>query len=123
MRRGRASWRGGPDPGIGRWGAAGCAGAFEGLNDDHAAPAAGAWRAMVCLDAGVQARVVVLWRIARRRGGGDQFSGARGIGLSGGAGEQPVVAGAMETLLRGGGGGGPSGILVGASHGAETRLP
>ena len=53
---------------------------------------------MVCLDAGVQARVVVLWRIARRRGRIDQFSGARDIGLAGGAGEQPVVTDAVEAL-------------------------
>src|SRR5260370_304572 len=54
---------------------------------------------MVCRDAGGRVRVVVLyWRIHRRHGHGDQFSGARDVGLAGGAGEQSVVADAMEPL-------------------------
>src|SRR5260370_42566999 len=126
MRRGRASWRRGPAPGIGRWRAAGCAGALEGLNDDQAATAAGAWGAMVCLDAAVQARVVVLWRRIdhwRRRGRGDQFSGARDIGLEGGAGEQPVVPDAMEPLWQDVEEEAPDELVGGERHGAGPRLP
>jgi hypothetical protein len=48
---------------------------------------------------GGRVRVVVLYRrIGHRRGHGDQFSGARDIGLAGGAGEQPVVSDAVEPL-------------------------
>src|SRR5260370_29186894 len=78
---------------------------------------------MVCVDAGVQARVVVLWRIARRRGGGDQFSGTRDTGLAGGAGEQPVVPDAMEPLWQDVEEGAPDELVGGGAHGAERRLP
>jgi hypothetical protein len=45
----------------------------------------------------VPGRVVVLCRRIRHcHWRGDQFSGARDVGLAGGAGEQPVVTDAME---------------------------
>src|SRR5438132_10896949 len=54
---------------------------------------------MVCRGAGVQVRVVVLCRWIRHcHWRGDQFSGTRDVGLAGGAGEQSVVADAMEPL-------------------------
>jgi hypothetical protein len=46
---------------------------------------------MVRRGAGCQVGVVVLYRrIHHRQGPGDQFSGARDIGLAAGAGEEPV---------------------------------
>src|SRR6202047_2236768 len=99
MRRRRASWHRGSDRGFGRWRAAGCAAALEGLDDDHAAAATRAWRAMVCCGAGVQVRVVVLYRpIGHWHWRADQFSGACNVALAGGAGEQSVVADAMEPV-------------------------
>src|SRR5260370_40147080 len=54
---------------------------------------------MVCCGAGVQVRVVVLCRRIRHcYWRGDQFSGARDVGLAGSGGEQSVVAYAMEPL-------------------------
>jgi hypothetical protein len=54
---------------------------------------------MVCCGAGGQICVVVLCRrIGHCHWRGDQFSGARNVGLAGGAGEQSVVADAMEPL-------------------------
>ena len=42
---------------------------------------------------------VARWlRIGRRHWGGDQLLGARDVGLAAGAGQQPVVADAMEAL-------------------------
>jgi hypothetical protein len=63
------------------------------------AAATGAWRAMVGGGAGCRVRLVVLRRwIGHRRGRDDQFSGARDVGLAASAGEQPVVADAVEAL-------------------------
>ena len=54
---------------------------------------------MVCCGAGGQICVVVLCRrISHFHWRGDQFSGARNVGLAGGAGEQSVVADAMEAV-------------------------
>src|SRR5258708_5233652 len=99
MRRCSVSWHRGPERGFGRWRAAGCAAVPKALDDDHAAAATRAWRAMGCCGAGVQARVVARWRGVRRCGwGGGPFSCACYSGLAGGAGEQSVVADAMEPL-------------------------
>ena len=48
--------------------------------------------------AGVASIVVLCWRLDRRRRCGDQLPRTRNAGLAGGAGEQPVVADAMEPL-------------------------
>jgi hypothetical protein len=54
---------------------------------------------MVCCGASVQVRVVVLCRRIRHcHWRGDQFSGARDVGLADGAGEPSVVADVMEPL-------------------------
>jgi hypothetical protein len=53
---------------------------------------------MVCCGAGVQVRVVLCRRIGHCHWRGDQFSGARDVGLAGGAGEQSAVADVMEPL-------------------------
>src|ERR1700730_15740248 len=54
---------------------------------------------MVCCGAGGQVHVVVLCRRIRYcHWRGDQYSGACNVGLAGGAGEQSVVADAMEPL-------------------------
>ena len=53
---------------------------------------------MVCCGAGVQLRVVLCRRIGHCHWRGDQFCGTRDVGLAGGAGEQSVVADAMEPL-------------------------
>ena len=120
------SWRRGPDPGIGRWRAAGCAASLEGLDDDHAATATRAWRAMVLHEAGTaggRVCVVMLYRgIDRRRGHGDQFSGARDIGLAGGAGEQPVVSDAVEPLGQDVEQEAPDELVGRQRHGAKPRL-
>src|SRR6202011_1083461 len=85
--------------GIGRRRGAGCSGALEGPDDNHAATATRAWRAMVCCGAGGWVRLVALHRrIGHRHGHCDQFSGTRDILLAGGAGEQPVVTDAVEPL-------------------------
>ena len=61
---------------------------FEGLDDDHVPAAAGAWRA------GVDWFAPMVVRGGRRDG--EQLAGEREAGLAGGAGEQAVVADAME---------------------------
>src|ERR1700722_6645771 len=70
------SWHRGPDPGIGRRRGAGRSGALEGPDDNHAATATGAWRAMVGCGAGGWVRLVALRRrIGPRRppqGGADR---------------------------------------------------
>ena len=55
---------------------------------------------MVLCDAGGDRVCVVMLcrQIDRRQGRGDQFSGARDIGLAGGAGEEAVVTDAVEPL-------------------------
>ena len=61
---------------------------LERLDDDHAPAAAGAWRA----------EVVWFFRcvVIGRRRDGQQLAGEREAGLAGGAGEQAVVADAVE---------------------------
>jgi len=66
---------------LGRWRGARCAATLEDFDDDHAAAATGAWRAMIRRDAGGQVRVVMLYRRIHRdrHRHGDQFSGARDV--------------------------------------------
>src|SRR4029077_15585047 len=101
MRWPRSSWCRGPDAGTTRW-AARYAAALEDFDDDHAAAAARAWRAMVCRN-GLNLIGVIAYdrRIGWRHGRGDQFSGTRDVGVAAGADEQPVVADAMEPLGQG----------------------
>jgi type IV secretory pathway TrbL component len=85
-----------PDPGAGGR-AARCAAACKDLDNDHAAAAARAQRAMI--GRGVRiGGVVRCRRIDPRHWGGDQLLGTRNVGLAAGAGEQPVVADAMKPL-------------------------
>ena len=58
-----------------------------------------------------------------RHGRGDQFSGARDIGLAGGAGEQPVVTDAVEALGQDVEQEAPDELVGRERHGAEPRLP
>src|SRR3954462_15121017 len=98
MKRSRWSWCRGSDPGLWRRRAARCRAALEELDDDHAAAATRAWRAMVCRGAGGLIGVFVLGRWIWRQRPGDQLPGSCDIGLATGAGEQPVVADAVEAL-------------------------
>src|SRR4051812_43449740 len=103
MKRSRSSWCRGPDPGLWRGRTARCRGALEDLDDDHAAAATRAGRAMVCRGAGgligvVVLGVVVLGRRIWRQRHGNQLPGARDVGLAAGAGEQPVVSDAVKPL-------------------------
>src|SRR5882757_6743971 len=54
---------------------------------------------------------------------GDQFSGARDVGLAGGAGEQSVVADAMEPLRQNVEQEAPDELVGRERHGAVPRLP
>src|SRR5437764_15368668 len=54
-------------PRFGRWRPSGCAVALEGFDDDHAATATGAWRAMVPRGTGGHARVIMLRQHRRHR--------------------------------------------------------
>ena len=84
------------DPGAGGR-AARCAAACKDLDNDHAAAAARAWRAMI--GRGVRIGCVArLRRIGGRQSGGDQLPGTRDVGLAAGAGQQPIVADAMIAL-------------------------
>src|SRR3954447_24379708 len=98
MKRSRWSWCRGPDPSLWRGRTARCRAALEDLDDDHAAAATGAGRAMVCRSAGGLIGAVVLGRRIWRQRHGDQLPGARDVGLATGAGEQPVVWDAVEPL-------------------------
>ena len=73
-----------------------CAGADKDLDNDHAAAAARAQRAMI--GRGVRIGCVVRRQRFDLRDCGDQLLGARDIGLATGAGQQPVVADAMKAL-------------------------
>ena len=84
------------DPGAGGR-AARCAAACKDLDNDHAAAAARAWRAMIGRGAGID-DVIRGRRINLRYCGGHQLLGTRDVGLASGAGEQPVVADAMKPL-------------------------
>src|SRR6516225_11032585 len=96
-RRWQVSWRRGTDPGVGRWWGAGYAAARKDLDNDHAAAAARARRAII--GRGVRIGCVVRGRrVDLRYCGGHQLFGARDIGFAGGSGEQSVVTDAMEPL-------------------------
>src|SRR5262245_57341594 len=64
---------------------------LEGLDDDHAPATARAWR-------GKRIRGGRLLVCVRWQGSGEQLAGLRQVFLSGAAGEQAVVANAMEAL-------------------------
>src|SRR6266481_5872847 len=99
-----------------------CSGSLEGPDDNHAATATRAWRAMVCCGAGGWVRLVALHRrIGHRHGHGDQFSGTRDIFLAGGAGEQPVVTDAVEPLWQDVEQEAPDELVGGERHGAQPR--
>src|SRR6516164_6145661 len=74
-----------PDPGAGGR-AARLAAARKDLDNDHAAAAARAWRAMISRDVRIGC-VARRRRIGGRQRGGDQLPGTRDIGLAAGAGE------------------------------------
>jgi len=84
------SWRGGPGRVDTPRRSAGLSPAFAGFDDEHAPATARAWRTGVfrlhgrCFDSG--------WRNA------EQFAGTFEMRLAGGAGEQSVVADAVEAL-------------------------
>jgi len=84
------SWRGGPGQvGIGRR-CAGLAPALKGLDDEHASPAAWAWRVGI---------IGFDWcGCGHGRGGGEQLAGAFELRLAGGTGEQAVMADAVEAF-------------------------
>ena len=85
-----------PDP-VARGRAARLAAARKDLDNNHAASAARAWRAM--FGRGVRIGCVArLRRIGGRQSGGDQLPGTRDVGLAAGAGQQPIVADAMIAL-------------------------
>ena len=88
----------GSGTGFGRWRAARYAAALEDLDDDHMAAAARAWRAMIGGSAVSLGGIARHCRLCQRLRGGDQLPGARDIGFAAGAGEQPVVADAVESL-------------------------
>jgi hypothetical protein len=86
----------GSDPGVGQWRAARCSAALEDLHNDHSAAAAGAGLAMIGRG-GFHIRGIGRWSHRRHRHG-DQLPGLRDVGLAGGAGEQPIVADAVEPV-------------------------
>ena len=87
-----------PDPGAGgRW-AAGCTAARKDLDNDHAAAAARARRAMIGHGVGIDGVVRCRRRIDCRHWDGHQLVGAGNVRLAAGAGQQPVVADAMKPL-------------------------
>jgi hypothetical protein len=75
-RRWQVSWRRGTDPGVGRWWGAGYAAARKDLDNDHAAAAARARRAIIGRGVWIGC-VVRCRRIDLRYRGGHQFPGAR----------------------------------------------
>jgi len=62
-------------------------------------------------------------RIHHRHGRGDQFPGARDIGLAGGAGEEAVVTDAVEPLRQDVEQEAPDELVGGERHRAKPRLP
>jgi hypothetical protein len=79
---------------------------------------------MVCRDAGGRVRVVALCRwIHHRHGRGDQFPGARDIGLAGGAGEEAVMTDAVEPLRQDVEQEAPDELVGREHHRAKPRLP
>ena len=79
---------------------------------------------MVCRGVGglMMIRLVELG-IVRRRGRGDQLPDARDIGLAAGAGEQPVVADAVEPLGQGVEQEAPDELVGRQRHRAMAGLP
>ena len=112
------------------WGrrAARYAAALEDLDDDHAAAAAGTWRAT--LGCGAAASAVPLLsciarrcRLCQRLRGGDQLPGACDVGFAAGAGEQPVMADAVKSLGQDVEQEAPDELVGGERHRAIPRLP
>src|SRR5256885_11311492 len=93
MKGPQPSWRHGPDMGTVRRRAAWCGATLEDLDNDHAAAATRAWRAVVCRGAAGLVGVFVFCRRVFRERDGDQLSCACGVGLSTGAGQQGLMAG------------------------------
>src|SRR6516164_7832188 len=88
----------GLDPGAGGRGTARCAAGRKDLDNDHAAAAARARRAMI--GCGVRIGGVVHYRrLSLCHWSSHQLPGARDVGLAGGAGEQSVVADAMSAQI------------------------
>src|SRR5215469_17327025 len=111
-----------PDPSGGRWRAARCAAARKDLDNNHAAAAARARRAMI--DRGVRIGCVVCWRKLDLRGwGAHKLLGARDVGFAAGAGQQPVVADAMKALWENVEQEAPDELAGGECHCAVPRLP
>ena len=110
-----------PDPGAGGR-AARLAAAPKDLDNNHAAAAARAWRAMI-------GRGVRIGCVARRRWidlrhwGGHQLPGTRNVGLAAGAGQQAVVADAMKALRQNVEQEAPDELVGGERHGAVPRPP
>jgi hypothetical protein len=113
-----------PDPGAGGWWAARCGGAGKDLDNDHSAAAARAWRAMI--GGGVRIGCVVVVRhrwIDCRHWGVYQLLGARDVGFAAGAGQQSVVADAMEALRQNVEQKAPDELVGAERHDAVPRLP
>src|SRR5256885_12782913 len=111
-----------PDPRIGgRW-AAGLGAARKDCDNDQAAAATRARRAMI--GGGVRiGGVVRCRRLDLRDWGADKLLGARDVGLAAGAGQQPVVADAMEALWQNVEQEAPDKLVDAKRHDAVPRLP
>ena len=111
-----------PGPRIGgRW-AAGCGAARQDFDNDHAAAAARARRAMI--GRGVRIGCVVCWRrLDLRDWGADKLLGARDVGFAAGARQQPVVADAMKALRQNVEQEAPDKLVGAERHCAVPRLP
>src|SRR6516162_11887282 len=101
--------------------AARCAAAPKDLDNDHAAAAAGAWRAMIGRDIRIGGVLPGCW-LGGRHWGGDQPFSARDVGLAAGAGEQPIVADAMKPLWQNMEQEAPDELVGAESHCAVSRL-
>src|SRR5215831_14471206 len=111
-----------PDPRTGRRWAAGCGGACKDLDNEHAAAAGWARRAMI--GRGVRTDSVVCCRRAVVRGwGADKLLGTRDVGFAAGARQQPVVADAVEPLRQNVEQEAPDELVGGERHCAVPRLP
>src|SRR5919106_4075316 len=120
----RGSWGScglGPDPGFGPRRVARAAAALEGRDDVHAPAAGRAWRAMV----GWRRGDGLGYRVGRRwrRGCGEQLPGAGDVRLARGAGEEPVVADAVEALGQDVEQEAPDELVRRQRHGAVSLLP
>src|SRR6516164_1652045 len=99
-----------------------CAAARKDLDNNHAAAAARAWRAMIGRGAWIGG-VVHCRRFDLRRWSGHQLPGARDVGLAAGAGQQPVVADAMKPLRQNVEQEAPDELVGAQRHFAVPRLP